>query len=745
MTHNRFLLCIFCFLFSCKASQNNSSDLSLITIEGTSVPVDEFVYVYTKNNFNNDSTFSKEDVKDYLDLYINFKLKVKEAEEKGLHEKESFKEELEGYRKQLAKPYLTESGVTDELVKEAYERLKTEINASHILIGLAPEAAPEDTLRVFNKLMQIRAKALGGEDFAALAKEHSEDPSAASNGGNLGYFTALQMVYPFEDAAYKTKEGEISYPVRTRFGYHLIYVKDKRPSQGKVKVSHIMVRATQGISPEDSVAARKEIYEIYEQLQNGADWFEMASQYSDDISTKSSGGALPWFGTGNMIPEFEAVAFSLDEPGEFSAPLKTVYGWHIIKLDEKQELESFEVLEPSLKMKVTKDSRAELNKIALINRLKQENNYQKFDEVIAAATSEIDSTLVLGKWSYSSENQQLGSVLFSINDREYTVKDFYDFVSENQRQQNNVDAEQYMKMLFDQFVDTSLIAYEEEHLADKYEDYRMLFKEYRDGILLFELMDKKVWSKAVEDSAGLRNFYEQHKENYYWKERAEATIFSSASKAVIDSIKAITAKPNYQIGKSIAIQADKGDVAIKGENKKLLDSLAAILLEDTLLSIHIALPSGANPADNNIVSHLKDQSVDKDRIIVSNEPADKKDEVQLKLVTTSAKRLEKQFNKENALTLQVEEGKYEKAGLSAYSIEWKPGQHEESKAGRFSLVIIEEILPAERKDFEDIRGQVISDYQNFLEKQWVADLRAKYNVTVDEDALEKVFEQLENI
>src|SRR5690606_15982819 len=236
------------------------------------------------------------------------------------------------------------------------------------------------------------------------------------------------MVYPFEDAAYKTPEGSISDPVRTRFGYHIIKVDDKRPSQGKVKVSHIMVRATQGISSEDSIAARNEIFEIHRQLKNGADWFEMASQYSDDISSKSSGGELPWFGTGNMIPEFEKVAFSLKEKGAISEPVKTAYGWHIIKLDDKQGLESFEDMRANLEMKVSKDSRAELNKRAIIRRLKMENNFIEFQDTIALALESIDSSVLLGTWSDTSENQVLAETLFKINEKPYPVKDFYDYV-----------------------------------------------------------------------------------------------------------------------------------------------------------------------------------------------------------------------------------------------------------------------------------------------------------------------------
>ncbi len=649
MAQSKYLLLLLCLFLACKASQNNiMENAALITIDGEPVPADEFLYVFNKNQYNIDSISQRQEVLDYLELYVNFKLKVKEAEELGIHETDAFKEELEGYRKQLAKPYLTERKVTEDLIEEAYQRLKTEINAAHILLSLSPNASPEDTLKAYNKAIDIRRQAIQGKDFHQLARQYSEDPSATMNGGDLGYFTALQMVYPFEDAAYKTPKGQISMPVRTRFGYHLIYVKDKRPSQGQVKVSHIMVRATQGISAEDSIAARKKIYEIYEQLRKGADWFEMANQYSDDIASKASGGALPWFGTGSMIPEFENAAFSLSEEGKFSEPIKTAYGWHIIRLDDKKPLEPFEVLQPTLEMKVSKDSRAELNKAALIKRLKQENDFRPNDEMITAATEDIDSSLVMGQWTYTAENQALNNTLFTIKDKAYTVKDFYDYITEKQRPQRNMTVAQYMQVLYEQFSEEQLIAYEEAHLPEKYNEYRMLLKEYRDGILLFELMDKKVWSKAVEDTAGLRNFYEQHLSNYQWGERAKARIYVTTSQQKLDSVK----------------------------TKNLLN---------------------------------QDDLENKD------------------------------------LALNVFKGEYEQSDLPVLSkISWAPGTYDTQYDNRYYYIVVEEILPPVTKKLNEIRGQVISDYQNHLEKEWVSVLREKHEVQINDEVLNYVLEQIEN-
>lgn len=666
-------------LLSCKATENNfKTSETLISIDNKAIPTEDFLYIYSKNNFNNDSLYSEADINNYLDLFINFKLKVREAKALGLHNTQEFKDELEGYRQQLAKPYLTETEVTQKLIKEAYERLKTEVNASHILISLPPEAEPADTLEAYRQIQAIKTRAKEAESFAELAITYSDDPSAKMNGGNLGYFTALQMVYPFEDAAYHTTEGKISEPVRTKFGYHIIKVNDKRPSQGKVKVSHIMIRATDGISKEDSIAAREKIYEIYGHLQEGANWPDMAKQFSDDISTKSAGGSLPWFGTGNMIPSFEEAAFALDSAGEISKPVKSPYGWHIIRLDEKQGLEPFEVMEPSLKIKVSKDSRSELNRAALIKKLKTENKFVEHREVLDLAINAADSSLSEGAWNYEKEDENLNEVVFEIKDKIYTLEDFFQYVQEKQKPRKDISPERYMQILYDDFTEASILAYEEAHLADKYEDYRMLLKEYHDGILLFELMDEKVWSKAIEDTAGLRNFFNANRNNYQWEERIKATIYSAA-------------------------------------NEEVLEELIPMLQK-------AYLPDSSTSADS-----LKNTQINKEDSL---------------FLTPEA--LEKRFNKNSPLTLEIEEGNFEKGdNIITDKIKWQQGTYTIEYDGRVNYVIVEKVLEAGPKKLSEIKGQVISDYQAYLEKQWIAALKEKYLVEVNQTTLKKIYQKFE--
>ncbi len=309
------------FAFACasikKTNQTRDAfqpqEAVLFTAGNDSVYADEFLYVYQKNQVDSVASLADEAkvraVRDYLELYTNFKLKVKAAETAQLDQKESFKEELAKYQQQLAKPYLVENRVTEQLIEEAYQRSQQEVKASHVLIALDEDASPADTLRAYQKVDSLRNLALQGASFAMLAEQYSDDPSAATNGGDLGYFTALQMVYPFENAAYTTEVGSVSRPIRTRFGYHIIKVHDKRPSKGKVKVAHIMIRVGQE-SAQDSSAQQK-AQQIYEQLQQGGDWNALAERFSDDVTTRTSGGELQYFGTGNMIESFEEAAFCL--------------------------------------------------------------------------------------------------------------------------------------------------------------------------------------------------------------------------------------------------------------------------------------------------------------------------------------------------------------------------------------------------------------------------------------------------
>ena len=335
------------FVYSCALTKTGDiSNDTLMTMAGDTVTADEFIYLYEKNNFNNDSIYSEKDVSSYLELFQNFKLKVRAAKDVGLDTTQAFETEYNTYKDQLIRPYLAESKENERLVQEAYGHMQWEIDAAHIMVSLKQDALPEDTLVAHNKIADILKSARSGVDFEELAFQYSEDPSAKTNKGRLGYFTAFQMVYSFEEAAFNTPVDSISGIIRSQFGYHILKVLDKRPYSGKVKVSHIML--LKGSGTEDFL--RNKIFEIHNQVTGGVDWNELCQKYSEDERTKDTGGTLPLLGLRQINDQaFETVAFSLKSPGEISDPVQSQFGWHIIRLEEKIGLEPFDQLQESLK------------------------------------------------------------------------------------------------------------------------------------------------------------------------------------------------------------------------------------------------------------------------------------------------------------------------------------------------------------------------------------------------------------
>jgi len=727
-----------------------------------SVSVSQFKYVYQKNNGNEPDAYSEKSLKEYLELFTNFKLKVLEAKQQGLDTAQSFIKELEGYKKQLAQPYLTEKSVTDNLIKEAYERMKEEIAASHILINIAMDADPSDTLKAYQKIADIKKRALAGEDFGKLAAEYSQDPSAANNKGLLGYFTSLQMVYPFEDAAYKTKVGDISSICRTKFGYHIVKVTDRRTSRGEVKVAHIMVRAAEGISAEDSLEAKKKSDEIYAKIKKGEKWDELASQFSDDLGTKNKGGVLPFFGTNAMIPSFEDAAFSLANVGDISAPIKTPYGWHIIKLIEKKGLAEFKDLEPTLKTKVSKDSRSDLNRSFLLARLKKENNFTENLVGVKLIQTKADSSLIKGKFAINNADKDLATLLFTIGISKFTIGDFYKFVTDRQRAKPTYSPAHYTNLLYKEFVETSILNNEESHLEDKYSDYKNLVNEYREGILLFQLMDSKVWNKAINDTLGLKNFFNTNKENYKWNRRLNATIYSVSNKEVLAKVQAELKNKYWPASehKTDAIIFDLNVAKLTKDDSIRLNNVANILNHDKHLFIEVA---GSVDNKENAKSK-KTLAAEREKLVLTYLKSLVKDSTKLstktvynKLVATKSAKdskvdffyfsnansaLEKLINEKQALTLLITQGLFQKGdNVNADAAEWKAGEQVFEKDGRVIYAVVKEVEEPRYKKLEEVKGVAISDYQNYLEKEWIADLRKRNPVVVNEIELKKLVKQ----
>jgi peptidyl-prolyl cis-trans isomerase SurA len=530
-------------------AQNKLDKKVLMTIAEEPVTVKEFMDVYGKNNVNN-QVIDQKSLEEYLELYINFKLKVKEAESLKMDTAKAFLEELEGYRKQLAKPYFTNEKVSEALLKEAYDRKLQDVRASHILLRLDKNALPEDTLRVYQKAMELRKRILAGEDFADVAAEASEDPSARDreeipgkqsfrpgNKGDLGYFSVFDMVYPFENGAYNTPVDEISMPVRSDFGYHLIKVTERSPATGTIEVAHIYLSLP--INAPDSLDQEKSerIQRIYEEIQGGMKFEEAVKAYSEDRGSAQRDGKLSKFTVNRIVPEFVETVKTL-EVDEISKPVRTVYGYHIIKLIGTEAPGSFEEEKAKLSERLAKDSRAQKSEQAVIAQIKKENGFKANEANLQSFISQLDSTFVSGKWE-ASEGLSNDNSLFKLGKKNYTNKDFIAFVKSKQSKQENLNAAQYARQLFAQFTDQSCLDYEDSQLERKYPEFAALMEEYRDGILLFDLMDKEVWSKAVKDTTGLEAFYEAHKNNYMWGERADATVYTINKEDDVAHVKAI--------------------------------------------------------------------------------------------------------------------------------------------------------------------------------------------------------------
>lgn len=527
-------------------AQNKLDNKVLMTIADEQVTVKEFMDVYSKNNVNNE-VIDKKSLEEYLDLYINFKLKVKEAEFLKMDTANAFKKELEGYRKQLAKPYFTNDKVSEALLQEAYNRKMKDVRASHILLMLDKDAAPADTLKVYNRAMELRKRILAGEDFAAVAVKESEDPSAKDreeiagkqsfrpgNKGDLGYFSVFDMVYPFENGAYETPVGEVSMPIRSDFGYHLIKVEDRSPALGSIEVAHIYLSLPPQSSDSLIKAKGEKIERISEEIEGGMSFEDAVKAYSEDRGSAQRDGKLSKFTVNRIVPEFVTTIKAM-EIGEISEPVKTLYGYHIIKLIGLEKPGSFEEEKAKLNERLAKDSRAQKSEEAVIAQIKKDANYKAYDKNLQAFVTQLDSTFTSGKWTPKAENDK-ELKLFKLDKKTFTSADFTAYILEKQAKQNSDNTERYAYKLFNEFVKQSSLDYEDSMLEEKYPEFALLMEEYYDGILLFDLMDKEVWSKAVKDTIGLENFYEQNKQNYLWNERAEATIFTINDEADVAKV-----------------------------------------------------------------------------------------------------------------------------------------------------------------------------------------------------------------
>ncbi len=621
----------------------------LMVINDREISKTEFLRLWKKDNL-----YSEMPVDQYLDLFIDFHLKVAHAKDEGIHQNILFEEELARYRKQLVIPYLTDKEKEEQLVNEAYSRLLYDVNASHILVRLAPGFSPEDSLQAWEKTMQIRESILKGENFEVVANATSDDPSAKVNSGNLGYFTVFQMAYPFENKVYNAEPGELSMPVRTRFGYHIIRLNDRTPSRGEIKTAHIMI----GFNRYDEETAAEKVMKVYNDLKAGYSFEMMAKEHSTDNNTAPQGGMLPWFGAGRLVPEFEEAAFAIENPGDISEPVRTSFGWHIIKLIDHREIPPLDEIRQNLvdMIRNSRDERSALVREALVNRLMREWNYNENLPALELFYHMVGDTIFSGNWSPPS-TLPMNQVIFSVSGANVTQRAFAEFISESAYRRNPWPMEEYIYSLYRDFVSQWLIKYEDQNLENKYPEFRYLMNEYKDGMLLFEITDREVWSRAITDSTGLELFHEINNHNYMWGTRISASIFTT------DDAR-IARRAARRAGRSIRFSSRDENWVIDRLNRGAGDDV--ITYEKGLYAM----------GDN----QLADQ------------------------------------------------------------VNWAEGVSEIiERDNTYNIILIHDVVEPQPKSIEEAREQVIADYQDYLEEQWVEDLRGKYNVTVYKDVLSDIY------
>ena len=645
MTLNQLLSFLFLLLSSMSLF---SQEKVLFEVEGEPVYLDEFLYIYEKTN-RDDANYSEASVKEYLDLYQKFKLKVKRARDMKLDTIEALQTELAGYRKQLANSYLSDDEVLKSLTREAYERMQTDVSFSHILIRVptgANAALDDDAYRrALDALERLRA----GEDFETVAKEVSEDPTVRTNNGRIGYVTAMlpDGFYELETAIYTLPSRTYSRPIKTPLGYHVVIQNGKRPARGEVEVAQILIRNGSNKN------ARSIIYDIYDELRNGADFAQVARNRSEDKATAPRGGYLGFFGINKYDALFENTAFRLKEDGDISEPIQTKIGWHIIKRLSHKPVGSFDEMERSLEAKIKSDSRFEIAEEAMLDKIKDENDFEEMDWNRDRFLAEVGADFLTYRWKapQSFDNQ----TLFTLKNEPVKVSEFLQYLSKNAalrlRLNQNTPVPEALEQLYGSFIEASLKEHEESQLEEKYPEFKALMREYSEGILLFEATKMSVWDRASNDTAGLREYFKEHRDDYMWPERA--------------------------------------------------------LLETITIT----------DQDPGVVQKVMNQ-------------IDKK----------SGQQLIKKFNKKSE-SVRVQSEIIDREELDP-DLEWMKNSVAQpfKPEGRDVTMIkkVSEIIAPKRKTLDEARGYVIADYQDFLEKEWVASLKDMYEVKVNEEVLSSI-------
>jgi len=651
--NTRNLLLLFLFIAYFNGNAQNKKNV-LLTINSNPVYSSDFTKVFNKN-LDLVVEESQKNVAGYLDLFIDYKLKITEAYAQGLDKNQQYIKEFKKYEDQLAKKYIYDKRIVSKLVEEAYDRSLEEINAEHILVLSNLNDSPNDTLKAYNKIKEAHVKALKGENFTSLVIEYSEEPGAKKSKGKLGYFTAFQMVYPFENTAYNTNVGEISEITRTSFGYHIIKINDRRKKKPKINVSHIMIFSNNDKKAEDT---EERINELYAMIMQGEPFENIAKQFSEDKNTGVKGGQLKTFGPGDLkAPKFENAAYSIKNEGEIIAPIQSAFGWHIIRLNEKFSIPSFEEQKDDIEKKVKGGARALIVTQAINNKIIKKYGFKEGESYISYFNNYVNDSILSRKWTYSSIPLTENQILFTIGDHDVTYTDYAEYLRDNQKTiKKYANKESLLIDMYVRFKNETLKNYFKERLEVENKEYATIINDYRNGLLVYDVMNKNIWQIAKIDSTGLKNYYEKTKNNYNWKKRLDVDIYSSSDEITTKQVQTLLMRGEESATIKKQINSD-GKINI-------------IAVSDVFEIDQSELPEGLIPVKG--VSDIK------------------------------------------------------------------------LNDGFYVVVNIKEVIEPTLKEFDEVRGTVISDFQTEIEEKWMQSLRDKYEVKINNKSLKKLKKKLDN-
>jgi peptidyl-prolyl cis-trans isomerase SurA len=751
---NQFLKVIYivaaCFLLSIHAVSAQTEPYA-IRIGNRIIPPSELSLTY-KRLLQSDSV-KKDKSKEFLQDFINYKLMVYASQRMGMDTTKAFREEINSYRRELATPYLVDKVILEKMIQDTYERMREEVRVAQIFIPLPKNASPADTMAAFDEIRTLRLRILKGEQFEQIAKNYSQDVSSAAKGGDMGFISVLGNHYTFETAAYTLSKGELSMPLRTEKGYHLIKVLEKRSSRGKVKLAQILISAVP-TNPIEVGEAKRKIDEVYGYLKKNEPFDGVCRAYSNDIKTKNSGGVMSkWFEAGMLDDKILEAVFALRDKGEYTAPIQTALGWHIFRLVEKKSLLRFDEMASFIRQKVTADpSRGAIIKGNLVRRLKKDNNFQ---ESISVKQEAFDSFY---KDRIGSEDY-LGKTIFTINQSPSTVREFYSFVTKMQRQLAKIGAlnEKSEKDWYNLFVEDRVLRYEESNLEIKYPEFRSDVQDYREGILQKDFLNDNVLEKSLDSLSQVR-YFNQNTQNYQYTNRVLAKIITTDRRETMEQARAALSKAPYQMNRpfpNVFFEKDKSDFSAETQQK--LSELVIILIKNRDYSVEVTGNTDPEESESvsaqrarKIVNFLINRNISPTRIIEKDDgkykPVSKTDRSRnmragIKFYSNSMEDVVKRFNALKPGSLTAEE-RYFKKGENEFvdMVAWTIGESNYEAKGRQVLMNVQKVEEPRPKTFKEARGQVMKDYQKILFDNLMNQLKAKYPVVVNQEEVKRILD-----